>query len=114
MNTWQQWLDRTTEGSSARAIAHRIGVHHTTVSRWMNSNTAPCGEIIRIARAYRADPVDGMISGGWLTEQDLMNGGLRNAVRHAPTAYLTEELHERVVTGRMSGGFDELRRAFRS
>lgn len=79
----------------------------------MNSTRAPSDTIIRIARAYHADPIEGMIAAGWLTETDLMNGGLRNAVRHAPTQYLTEELHERATTGRLSGGFDELRRMFR-
>jgi len=113
INTWQAWLDHATDGDSARAIARRVGMSHVTVRRWMNSDTAPCHGIIRIAREYGVDPVEGMISAGWLTEADLMNGGLRNAVRHAPTLYLTEELHERVLTGRLSGGFDELRRMFR-
>lgn len=75
---------------------------------------APAGSVIIIARAFQVDPVDGLVAAGYLTESDLMNGGLRNAVRHAPTAYLTDELHERAVSGRFDGGFPELRRMFRS
>lgn len=55
-----------------------------------------------------------MVAAGWLTESDLMNGGLRNAVRHSPTAYLTDELHERAVSGRFDGEYPELRRMFRA
>lgn len=71
--------------------------------------------VIAIARAYGADPIDGLVSAGLLTEGDLIGGGgLRNAVRHAPVTYLTEELHERAVTGRLDDGFEQLHDAPRS
>ncbi|MFF7683176.1 helix-turn-helix domain-containing protein [Microbacterium sp. NPDC007973] len=111
---WRQWLDHATRQDSDREIARKAGLTHSTVSRWRNAGTAPAEGIIRIARAYAADPIDALVSAGIITEDDLMNGGLRNAVRHAPTAYLTEELHERVTTGRLHGGFGELRRMFRA
>lgn len=111
---WTQWLDRATKLESDRQIARKVGLTHTTISRWRNAGTAPAEGIIRIARAYDADPIDGLVSAGIITQADLMNGGLRNAVRHAPTVYLTEELHERATTGRLQGGFDELRRMFRA
>lgn len=111
---WNEWLDRVTNQESDRQIAARTGFTHPTVGRWRSAGKAPADSIIVIARAYGADPVDGLVSAGILTESDLMNGGLRNAVRHAPTAYLTDELHERAVSGRFEGGFEELRRMFRA
>jgi transcriptional regulator with XRE-family HTH domain len=114
MNDWQRWLDHATGGASAREVAKRVGVSHVTVGRWMNADTAPVPGILRISRAYAADPIDGMIAAGWLTGADLLEGGLRNAVRHAPTSFLTEELHERVESGRLEGNFDELREIFRN
>ncbi|MEZ3156840.1 hypothetical protein AB1K56_07895 [Microbacterium sp. BWR-S6Y] len=114
MTMWRQWLDRATNRDSDREIARKTRLAHTTIGRWRNAGTAPAEGVIAIARAYGADPIEGLIFAGLLTEADLLNGGLRNAVRHAPTAYLTEELHERVTTGRVHGGFEELRRMFRA
>lgn len=35
---------------SGRAMAHDLGVHHVTVSRWLNGVTEPCiKELIEIA-----------------------------------------------------------------
>lgn len=103
INPWQRWLSSVTNDASARGISRRIGVHHTTVGRWMNAGVAAPDDIIRIARAYRADALEGLIAAGWITDVDLMNGLLRNAVRRAPTVFLTEELHDRAQAGRVSG-----------
>lgn len=111
---WNQWLARVTNHASDHEVARRAGITHTTIGRWRKSGRAPAEGIITIARAFRADPIDGMVAAGLLTEADLMNGGLRNAVRHAPTAFLTDELHERAVSGKFDGEFPELRRMFRS
>lgn len=114
ITNWNQWLDRATNQASDHDIARRTNLTHPTIGRWRRNGRAPAEGVILIARAYKADPVDGLVSAGYLTESDLMNGGLRNAVRHAPTAYLTDELHERAVSGRFDGDFPELRRMFRS
>jgi len=55
----------------------------------------PCHVVIQLARAYEADPVAGLLSAGYLTREDMMNGGLANAVHVAPTALLIAELHAR-------------------
>jgi len=114
ITNWTQWLTRVTDHASDRDIGKRAGISHTTVSRWRNTGRAPADGVILVARAYRADPIDGLIAAGYLTEADLAATSLRNAVRHAPTGYLTEELHERAVTGRLGASFDQLRRAFRA
>lgn len=70
--------------------------------------------MIAIARAYGADPIEGMIAAGLLIEADLAGGALRNAVRVAPTSFLTDELHQRAQAGQSGDGLDRLRRMFRA
>jgi transcriptional regulator with XRE-family HTH domain len=71
MNDWQQWVRTTTHGAATRSISGRLGVSHSTVARWIKNNSAPCGDIIRLARQYGADPIDGLIAARRLSEEDL-------------------------------------------
>ena len=89
------WVAEATAGASARAIAERLHRSNTTVASWIRTGKFPCNVVIEMAREYRADPVAGLIAAGFLTREDLMNGGLKNAIRIAPTALLVSELHSR-------------------
>lgn len=99
---WTQWLDRATDHASDREIGRRTGLNHTTISRWRNAGRASAEGTIAIARAYRADPVDGLIAAGILTEAEVLARDVRAVVRRAPTVFLTEELHGRATSGRLS------------
>lgn len=95
MTDMKQWVAEATDSASARAIAERLHRSNTTVASWIRTNKFPCNIVIEMAREYKADPVAGLIAAGYLTREDLMNGGLKNAVHVAPTALLVSELHSR-------------------
>lgn len=86
-----------TDGDPHAAIAERIGTSAATVGRWGRVGRPPAEWVIKIARAYEADPVRALLAAGYLTSEDFMGGGLRSAVAHAPLVYLTDEVHKRVL-----------------
>lgn len=92
--TWSEWIRSVTDGASARQIAASIHRSHTSVASWVRTGDPPAEVVIQIARAYRADPVGGLIASGALTMDDLMPY-LRTALSHAPQTWLTDELHRR-------------------
>jgi hypothetical protein len=96
------WVKTATGSASARAIAEKLHRSNTTVATWLRTGKMPCHVVIELARIYHADPVGGLLAAGYLNREDLMNGGLRNAVHIAPTALLVAELHSR-----HSGGFEQ-------
>jgi len=98
MNALATWVDRLTGNASARNLGRCINRSHTAVSAWMKDGGMPAEVVIDIARCFSGDAVEGMLAAGILTGADLDSGGLRNAVRMAPTIYLTEELHFRSVS----------------
>jgi hypothetical protein len=97
MNPLMEWVSTLTQQESARAISEKVGRSHTAVSKWLRSGCMPAEVVIDIARSYNGDVVEGLLAGGLMIPADLANGGLRSAVRHAPTIFLTEELHARAT-----------------
>jgi hypothetical protein len=72
-----------------------------------------CPDVITIARTYGADPIEGMIAAGWLRESDFTGSRLRGALKRVPAEMLTEELHDRLVSGRLEVELAKGRRAAR-
>jgi hypothetical protein len=97
MTTWNDWLSRTTNGASLRAIAAAIGKPGatSTIQRWVNEGRASAEGTVAIARAYGADPLLGLVAAGYLDENDLAQNRTVGALREATTLQLTEELMRR-------------------
>jgi transcriptional regulator with XRE-family HTH domain len=93
--SWTDWLDHATEGETQTQIGDRIGVSRATVARWAHRRIDP-NTVLAIARAYRVDPIQGLLASGWLKPEDLNNGGMLYMVSYAPTRMLVNELHRRL------------------
>lgn len=94
--TWNEWLDHATEGETQIQIAERLGVSRATVARWVHRKVLEPNAVLAIARAYHADPIQGLLASGWLKPQDLNNGGMLYMVSYAPLRMLVNELHRRL------------------
>lgn len=94
--TWEEWLEHATEGETQAQIAARLGVSRSTVARWSHRGVLDPDIILALARAYNADPIQGLLAARWLKPQDLNNGGMRYVVSYAPTRMLVNELHRRL------------------
>jgi hypothetical protein len=100
------WIGKSTGDASARAIAGKVGKSHTVVAKWLREGEMPCYAVLDLARAYDADPIEGLLAAGYLTIEDLMRVGVPAAVKAAPTEMLIEELaaRSRAITAARKAG----------
>lgn len=94
--TWDEWFRSTTGGDTQAQIAQRLGVSRATVARRFRRGVLDPNTVLAVARAYHADPIQGLLAAKWLRPQDLHNGGTRYVVSYAPTEMLVDELHARL------------------
>lgn len=97
MEKFDEWLERVTGGKSHRAIASDLGIPNTALSRWLRNEHIPAERVIEIARFYKASSLDGLLAAGYLTSDDIITGATHEALRHASTRELTEELLRRQI-----------------
>lgn len=93
---WNVWFDRVTQGETQEQIGARLGVSRSTVARRIRHGVLEPNELLTLARAYKADPLEGLLASGWLTMEDLKNGGMRYILKSAPTRMLVNELYDRL------------------
>ena len=93
MTNLNQWLTRTTHGDSARTIARNIGRSHTAVSGWIRAGDMPPGVVLEIARAYHADPLEGLMAAQFLHRHDFET--THTAAKYVPTSALMDEVTKR-------------------
>lgn len=103
--SWEEWLDSTTGGETQAQIAQRLGVSRRTYTRWVRNGILDPSTVLALSRAYKADPIEGLLAARWLRGSDLRNGGMHYVVSFAPTDVLVDELHRRLgSSGAVKGG----------
>lgn len=94
---WFRWLRKTTRERTARGIALRVGVSHTTVLKWIDSGV-PHTRVWELVLRFNGDPVSACVVLGYVTPEDVPKFNYAAVVQYAPTVVLTEELHNRATT----------------
>lgn len=69
MTDFNHWVTQTTGGASARAIAAVIGISHPTVGKQINNNDPALA--LAIAEHYGANPVEGLVAAGAITDDQV-------------------------------------------
>lgn len=69
MHNLESWIERITANASWRTIADRMGTTHPTIQRRLKNETASA--VVAIARAYDANPIEGLLTAGVISENDL-------------------------------------------
>lgn len=69
MTDFNHWVTQTTGGASARAIAAVIGISHPTVLKQVNNNDPALA--LAIAEHYGANPVEGLVAAGAITDDQV-------------------------------------------
>jgi hypothetical protein len=100
MTALDAWVGRITDGASDRKIADQLGIAGTMFSRWKRLNSMPAPRVIELARAFRADCIEGLVAAGYLT-------GVQSTVRDATDKSLIEELHRRMIERELLDGVAE-------
>lgn len=70
--TWRQYLETLTAGESASAVARRIGVDQSTVSRWRRGTTGgvTAERAAELARAYGRPVLEALVAAGFLSPDE--------------------------------------------
>lgn len=69
MTNYSDWIAKTTGGASSRAIAAAVGLSHPTVIKQVNNNDPTLA--LAVAEHYNANPVDGLIAAGAITDDQV-------------------------------------------
>ncbi|MDE1565619.1 hypothetical protein ACXITP_06600 [Actinotignum sanguinis] len=98
MNELLTWINCATNGASRGAVAAAIGVHNSTYNRQYASGHLNAHFIVAIARHYGADPLEGLIAGGYITPSEAGSKPLHivEALHHATNDQLLHELYARL------------------
>lgn len=89
-----EWLSKATGANSARGVGRSLGVHHTTVQRWVR-NGMPDGTLIDLIVRYDQDPLLACVVWGLLDDDDVPNLNWEAIAKYVPADVLSGELHDR-------------------
>lgn len=98
VSTWTVWRDATIPAdASVRSVAAATGSDNKSAGRWLER---PRPEfVITLARVYGADPVQGLVAAGYLTDGEIARLGRAAALREATDLELAEEIYRRAAAG---------------
>lgn len=92
---------RTTDGAAGARIAERTGIPESTISRWLSEKAEPRPrQVVTVTRAYGANPIEGLIAAGYLTEDEIEAPQPRRLqIRDFTDIELAEETLRRIREG---------------
>lgn len=67
----KKWLEKIGRGDAPTGMAEKAGLYRGTFSRQYNAGKIPPNVIVAIARAYKADPLEGLIACGLLDRSEV-------------------------------------------
>lgn len=69
---WTHYVQRHIQGVPRKDIAKAVGIHESSVHRWINAKGRPSAEkVIAFAHAVNRAPVEALIAARYLEESDL-------------------------------------------
>lgn len=96
-----EWFKRVTAGDSVNAAANAANLNQPTLSRQVHAGALSPESIVAIARAYDADPIEGLIISGLVTEDDVRKHGAEVLIEHLSDRLLADEVWNRMQDGRV-------------
>lgn len=100
------WYRRTIGTDSHNAAAAKAHVNPSTVTRQLHDGRLGYDLIVPIARAYGADPIEGLIIAGLITQDDIDMHANRATLADATDAEIADEVWRRLTEGRAHPVFD--------
>lgn len=89
-----EWLRKATGAETARGVGRSLGVHHTTVQRWVQKGM-PDGTLIDLIVRYNQDPLEACVVWGILKDEDVPKLNWPAIAQYMPADVLSGELHTR-------------------
>lgn len=100
MNKMLSWFENTIAGDTPNAAAERAGLVGSTLSRQIKAGVLSPESIVAIARAYDADPIEGLIIAGLITEADVTRHGADVLLETLTDKMLADEVWNRMQAGK--------------
>lgn len=94
-----KWLKSTVGEDSTNAVAANAGIVASTLFRQIRAETLTPEVIVAIARAYKTDPIDGLITSGLITEEDLQFATRETFLQDLTDRELADEVWQRMQRG---------------
>lgn len=92
----REWRRAVAGRDSDRQIASRMGVPNSRVSRQFGDSGALSMEfVVEFARAYGANPVDGLVAAGFIERDEALRAAASSSLRVATPLQLLNELVRR-------------------
>ncbi|RJO79327.1 hypothetical protein D5S18_03070 [Nocardia panacis] len=106
---FERWKDAISGGDSDRGIGRRLGMDNTKVARHLYSVPPVAETVILLARAYGADPLEGLVEAGLLTADEASAIRVPRALRLATSLQLAAEIYRRELesAGEADDPFDD-------
>lgn len=94
-----KWFRTVTQGDSVNAAAKAAGINQPTLSRQVKANTLSPDSVVAIARAYDADPIEGLMILGLISEGDVRRHGASVILADLTDKMLADEVWDRMQRG---------------
>lgn len=91
---WITYTATVSDGATLSTIARKIGISHSTVSRWSNTDPKP-KDVVAFARAYGRPVLEAFVAAGFITESDAQARPASLSV--LKSTELLEELRRRIT-----------------
>lgn len=108
--TWRAFIDTHSRNETNAAIAKRLGIAASNITRWRAGTSTPDPQkAVDFANAYKVSPLSALVAAGYLEESTLDHALVAPAdLSEIDTAQLLDELQRRL--GELRDTFDTLER----
>ena len=95
-----EWYRQATGDATVNAVAAKAGLVGSTLSRQIKGDALTPETVVAVARAYDADPIDGLIVLGLITEEEVVRRGAAVVLADLTDRMLADEVYDRMIEGR--------------
>jgi hypothetical protein len=104
--TWWSYVQSLIGDDSPAEAASRAGFDKSAFTRWKKGANADPAFVVRLARAYGADVLEGLVAAGTITSREAGGAGRqaapRELLRAVPDELLVREVMRRIQAGSRS------------
>lgn len=94
-----KWFADVTNGDTTNAVASRAGLVGSTLARQLKADTLTPETIVAVARAYKSDPIEGLIVAEFITEAEVRNHTADMILRELDDRIIANEVWRRMADG---------------
>lgn len=106
----RKWMERVARTTSVNAVAQASGVEQSTLNRQLKSETVTAENVIKIARAYKADVLASLVELRFVSGEEVGAGKLRAVIEEEVKAARLGAMSNEQVTAEMRRLIDEVDR----